>query len=271
MKAPIAVSIPHGGFKVAPEIREIWALSPRDAFLDGDPFTSRIYDFSDRATAQIVMPYCRAVVDLNRAPDDMPPENPDGVIKSRTRLGVPVYRSGKLPEPERGKVLLEKYYYPYHRTLRRLLDREDVRLGVDCHSMTAVALPQDGDAGKPRPLVCLGNLGTENSDVCAPYHRLTTSPELVLFMRDEFTRVFQHEDVDLEVPAVASANVPCAGGHITRQMGDGVTPFVQIVISHAMYLVKPHFDSEALEIDDGRVRDLNCKIWQVLEKTVRNL
>jgi len=42
MKVPILVSIPHGGWKVADEIKEIWALSKKDAFHDGDPLTSKM-------------------------------------------------------------------------------------------------------------------------------------------------------------------------------------------------------------------------------------
>ncbi len=44
------------------------------------------------------MEYYRAVVDLNRAPDDTAPENPDGVVKSHTCWNVPVYKPGSLPD-----------------------------------------------------------------------------------------------------------------------------------------------------------------------------
>ena len=94
MSEPIVVSIPHGGWKVAEEVRGIWALSEKDAFHDGDPATSRIYDFADRVRHQRAMEYYRAVVDLNRAPDDSAPENKDGVIKSHTCYDVEVYRPG---------------------------------------------------------------------------------------------------------------------------------------------------------------------------------
>ena len=88
MKAPILVSIPHGGWKVAVEIKDIWALSKKDAVHDGYPYTSKIYDYFDRVEIQIVMEYYRAVVDLNRQPDDIAPKNPDGVIKSHTCWNV---------------------------------------------------------------------------------------------------------------------------------------------------------------------------------------
>jgi N-formylglutamate amidohydrolase len=66
-------------------------------------------------------------------------------------------------------------------------------------------------------------------------------------------------------------NVPFNGGYITRQTGAGAPPFVQIEMSRVLYLSKPHFDDRTLEIDDRRVKDLNAKVWKVLEKTVRNI
>ena len=98
MKAPILISIPHGGWRVPNEIQDRWALSPAEAFHDGDPLVARIYDFEDRVRHQIAMEYFRAAVDLNRAPDDAAPKNPDGVIKSHTCYDIPVYRNGELPD-----------------------------------------------------------------------------------------------------------------------------------------------------------------------------
>jgi N-formylglutamate deformylase len=271
MKAPILVSIPHGGWKVAEELKGSWALTERDAFHDGDPFTSRIYDFSDRVTAQLVMEYYRAVIDLNRAPDDIAPQNPDGVVKSHTCYNVEVYRPGCLPDKALKKTLLERYYVPYHRALGAAIVRDDVRLGVDCHSMAAVSPPIERDAGTPRPLICLGNLGDAAGEPTEEFHRVTCPPEMIRFAVDEFAKVFAHEDVEIDVPMVASANVPFNGGYITRTTGDGSTPFFQIEMSRALYLSKPFFDDETLEVEDRRLQDLNTKVWRVLENVVRNL
>lgn len=271
MKAPILVSIPHGGWRVAAELEGIWALSEKDAFHDGDPFTSRIYDFSDRVSAQLVMEYYRAVIDLNRAPDDIAPENPDGVIKSHTCYNVEVYRPGCLPDRALQQTLIERYYYPYHRTLAEALGRDDVRLGVDCHSMAAVSPPIERDAGTARPLICLGNLGDAQGQPTEPFNRVTCPPEMIRFVADEFSRVFSHEDVEIEVPMVTSANIPFSGGYITRQMGKGTTPFLQIEMSRALYLSRPFFDEHTLEVDERRLYDLNAKVWQVLQRTVQHL
>ena len=69
MKEPIVVSVPprrvEGGRGAG---KEIWALTEKEAFHDGDAFTARIYDFADRVQEQLVMEYYRAVIDLNREP-----------------------------------------------------------------------------------------------------------------------------------------------------------------------------------------------------------
>jgi formiminoglutamase len=271
MRVPLLVSVPHGGWKVPSELENTWALSTADAFHDGDPLTARIYDFGERVTVQLVMEYYRAVVDLNRAPDDIAPANPDGVIKSHTCYNVEVYRPGALPDEELKRLLLDRYYFPYHRALSGAMARDDVRMGVDCHSMAAVSPPIEKDAGTPRPLICLGNLGDAAGEVCEPFGRITCPPEMILFVAEEFTRVFAHEDVDIEVPAVATANVPFSGGYITQTLGTGSPPFFQIEMSRALYLSKATFDEHTLEVDEGRIRDLNGKVWKVLERTVRNL
>lgn len=271
MRSPVLVSVPHGGWKVPKELSDTWALSEGDAFHDGDPLTSRIFDFSGRVSIQLVMEYYRAVVDLNRAPDDIAPENPDGVVKSHTCYNVEVYRAGCLPDEALKRELLDRYYFPYHRSLAEAMGREDVRMGVDCHSMAALAPPIEADEGTPRPLICLGNLGDAAGEICDPFHRITCPPEMMRFMVEEFARVFEHEDVDIEVPAVATANTPFSGGYITQTVGSGEKPFLQIEMSRALYLTPSTFDEDTLEVDERRVNDLNAKVWRVLKRTVQNL
>lgn len=268
MKAPILVSIPHGGRRIAPEIRDIWALSESDALHDGDPFTDLIYDFGDHVQAQLVMEYYRAVVDLNRAPDDIAPQNPDGVVKSHTCWDVPVYRAGALPDDELKRVLLDRYYYPYHERIEHYMNDSRIRLVVDCHSMAAASPPIEEDAGTVRPLICLGNLGDEDGEVEPVFERVTCDPGIMKFMAEEFEIVFRHEDLEVEPPAVVTMNVPFNGGYITRTHGGRGIPLVQIEMSRALYLNKWSFDENALELDESRIRDLNRKIWTVLEKTV---
>ena len=271
MKLPVLVSIPHGGWKIADEIKDIWALNSRDAFHDGDPYTSKIFDFSDRVEFQITMEYYRAVIDLNRQPDDIAPENPDGVIKSHTCWNVPVYKSNSLPNENLKKTLLNKYYFPYHEQLEEQIRNPKIKLAIDCHSMAAKSPPIEKDAGTVRPLICLGNLGDGNGEIEPVFNRVTCDPELIRFMADEFKIVFQHEDLEVEPPAISTMNIPFNGGHITRRYGGRGIPFVQIEMSRALYLNKSFFDESNLIVNESRIEDLNEKVWQVISNTVRNL
>jgi N-formylglutamate deformylase len=83
---PVLISIPHGGRMMPDELRERVCLNYDELFADGDAFTDEIYDLGNRAACVIKAEIARAFVDLNRAPNDLPPHNTDGVIKSHTKL-----------------------------------------------------------------------------------------------------------------------------------------------------------------------------------------
>ncbi|OQX96612.1 MAG: hypothetical protein B6I24_11180 [Bacteroidetes bacterium 4572_128] len=277
MKTPILISVPHGGWKVPEEIKSIWALNRKDAFHDGDPYTPQIYDFRDKAESQIISEYYRASIDLNREPDNTAPKNPDGLIKSHTCYNVQVYKDGIIPDKKLTEILKAKYYYPYFEFLEKTIKNGKIKMGVDCHSMAEVTPPIGGDdAGKARSLICLGNLGDINGKKCLPHNRLSASTDLINFCKDEFIIAFRNEDVEIEVPAICTTNVPYEGGYfeggyITRKMSHEKIPFFQIEMSRALYLSKKYFNEKTLEIDSKRLKYLNKKIWKVLENTVKNL
>jgi len=88
---PLLISIPHGGDVVPPEVKDRISITDRDVFYDGDTLTREIYNLRNSVAAFIEMPIARAIVDVNRAPDDRPPKNPDGVVKTVTVNGTSVY------------------------------------------------------------------------------------------------------------------------------------------------------------------------------------
>ena len=57
----------------------------------------------------------RAFVDLNRAEDDRPPANPDGVVKSATCFDRPIYSEPL--DDQTIERLLALYHRPYHEGL----------------------------------------------------------------------------------------------------------------------------------------------------------
>ena len=114
-KLPILLSIPHGGKIHPPELDNRLSITERDLFDDSDPFVIEIYDLGERVQRVISTNIARAFVDLNRSPYDLPPNNPDGLIKSSTCYQKPIYRNGQEPGESLRKSLIDLYYYPYHR------------------------------------------------------------------------------------------------------------------------------------------------------------
>lgn len=81
-----------------------------------------------------------------------------GVIYSRDHRGQPLYDP---PLPTKiAEERTEKYYRPYARTFRALVDAVTSRFGqaliVDLHSYATAALPYELHRGDRRPQICLG-------------------------------------------------------------------------------------------------------------------
>jgi formiminoglutamase len=157
-KLPILISIPHGGTKFPAEISDRVCISKKDLFEDGDAFTREIYGIRDEVQAFVETDIARAFIDLNRETSDRPPHNPDGIIKSKTCHGQPIYSPELFLDEAIIESLIQKYYDPYHNKIRDLLHTEkEIQLALDCHTMEPVGPSISSDEGKERPLLCLGN------------------------------------------------------------------------------------------------------------------
>ena len=159
MRYPFLISIPHGGTEVPAEVRGRLALEGDELVYYSDPMTPLLYHFGDAVETTIDTPVSRMVVDLNRPPLPLPPKDPDGIIKVRTIDGRTVYREGQFPDMSLIHRLLMKWYFPYHQRIDELIDARDIHIAFDCHSMLPVGSGRQKDAGRKRPLICLGNNG----------------------------------------------------------------------------------------------------------------
>lgn len=211
MKLPLVVSVPHAGLSVPPEVAPVCALSPAEIAADSDGGSGEIYSFATEAGAFVTTDIARAVVDVNRAPDD---RRPDGAVKTHTSYKVGVW-DRPLSEAE-VEGLLDAYYTPYHARLTELGLAGRWPLGVDCHTMAAVGPPVGPDPGRERPWVCVSN-----ADGTCPQEWIDT-------LRDGFQQ-------QLEGPV--KVNDPFRGGYISRSHSNEM-PWVQIELSRAPYL--PH-------------------------------
>lgn len=148
---PLLISVPHAGWRVPPEAQPYCVLSEQEIIDDGDGGAGQVYDIEGEVDAFVTSDIARAIVDLNRAPDDI---RKDGVVKTHTCWDVPVY-DPPLP-PTVARRLIDAYHRPYHDRLQDLA-ATGVLAGVDCHTMAATAPPEAPDPGQPRPEICISD------------------------------------------------------------------------------------------------------------------
>lgn len=247
-KLPVLLSIPHGGTKKPKEIENILCISHQDQFDDSDPFVIEIYDLGDKVQQVISSKIARAFVDLNRSLQDLPPKNPDGLIKSFTCYQKPIYITGKNPDDSIQEKLIQSYYLPYHRMIQKSLKELDLQLCLDCHSMASTApnISPDGK-NKQRPLFCLSN---QNGN--------TSSSKMIQLLADCISESFQIKRSDIFL------NDPFLGGYITKTYGNNPVPWIQIEMNRNLYLREPWFDKNSLTLQKTHSKNLNKKFEKSL-------
>jgi formiminoglutamase len=221
-KLPLLLSVPHAGLRVPPEVEALCILSEREIIEDGDEHAAAIYwPLQQQVEAFLTSDIARAIVDLNRAEDDI---RKNGVIKSHTCWDVPVY--SKPPSAEVIETLLQRYHRPYHGRLRELA-QSGLKLAVDCHTMAAVGPPVGPDSGEQRPAVCLGDVNG------------TSLPrEWSASMLECFKEAFAGYQVTL--------NAPFSGGYITRNHSKEM-PWIQLELSRTPYLPNDEKSARVLQ------------------------
>ena len=244
---PVLLSIPHGGTRVPEELRDRVCITAHDQFDDSDACTLDIYDLSPHVALVVKTEIARAFVDLNRAPDDRPPGNPDGVVKSATCFNRPIYLPGREPDDAATQCVLDRYHTPYHESLASAVATPAFALALDCHSMLAFAPPISRDLGRPRPLFCLSNRDG------------ATAPRRVVErLASAISRAFEIS------PAEIGVNEPFKGGYITQRHGGGRVPWIQVEMNRSLYLEDPWFDRETLHVEAQRLAELRDRFHGAL-------
>lgn len=208
MILPILLSVPHAGWKIPPEVQNICLLTEKDIRDDGDGGASEIYyPLEKEVHAFVTTEIARAIVDMNRAENDF---RKDGIIKTHTCWDVPVY--SEYPTKETIGKMLAQYHRPYHAQLSAFA--KTVKVGIDCHTMAAVAPPVAPDSGKERPPVCLSN-----GDFTCPKEWIQSLAEMLSHTLDH----------------PVSINRPFKGGYIIRSHAQEI-PWIQVEFSRAPFL-----------------------------------
>ncbi|MDH3834769.1 MAG: N-formylglutamate amidohydrolase [Nitrosopumilus sp.] len=248
-KLPILLSIPHGGTQRPPELDGHLCITEEDLFDDSDPFVIEIYDLGDKVQRVIKTNIARAFVDLNRSLQDLPPQNPDGLIKSKTCYEKPIYIKDREPDESLRTMLIEMYYKPYHRQIQKSISELDLQLCLDCHSMAEFAPSIAPDKNKKeRPIFCLSN---QNGS--------TSSDEMIELLAKCICESFSIEKKDIKL------NDPFKGGHITKTYGNNSVPWIQIEMNRNQYLAEPWFDHNNMTTNQSRLKELNKMFGKTLD------
>jgi len=234
-RAPIIFNSPHSGsvypydFLTASRIDLPTLRRSEDSFMD-----ELISGLSSRGYPVVRVNFPRSYVDVNREPYELDPRMFSGRLPSfaNTRSmrvagglgtiprvvgdGQEIYRERLSVDDALGRI--EALYKPYHRALRRLINKVHQTFGavivVDCHSMPSIGVSRDEPR---RPDVVIGDrYGTS----CAPL-----LPDMV-------------EITMSRLGYSVGRNKPYAGGFITEHYGNPASGLhaIQLELNRAIYM-----------------------------------
>ena len=234
-RAPIIFNSPHSGtvypaeFLGASRIDVATLRRSEDSFVD-----ELIDDLRHRGFPVVKVHFPRSYVDVNREPYELDPRMFNGRLPSfaNTRSmrvagglgtiprvvgdGQEIYRDRL--DVDAALMRIETLYKPYHRALRRLINKAHQGFGtvilVDCHSMPSIGISRDEQR---RPDIVIGDrYGTSCAGI------LTDAVE------DTYRRLGYS----------IGRNKPYAGGFITEHYGNPASGLhaIQIELNRALYM-----------------------------------
>jgi len=234
-RAPIIFNSPHSGSVYPDEFLQASRIDlpalrrSEDSFMD-----ELIGGLSERGFPVVRVNFPRSYVDVNREPYELDPRMFSGRLPSfaNTRSmrvagglgtiprvvgdGQEIYRERLAVDDALARI--EAFYKPYHRALRRLINKAHQAFGtvivVDCHSMPSIGVSRDEPR---RPDLVIGDrYGTS----CA-----ALLPDMV-------------EDTMKQLGYSVGRNKPYAGGFITEHYGNPASGLhaIQLELNRAIYM-----------------------------------
>jgi N-formylglutamate amidohydrolase len=234
-RAPIIFNSPHSGSVYPPGFLNASRIDLTSLRRSEDSFMDELIGgLSDRGFPVVRVNFPRSYVDVNREPYELDPRMFSGRLPSfaNTRSmrvagglgtiprvvgdGQEIYRERLSVDDALARI--EALYKPYHRALRRLINKAHHAFGavlvVDCHSMPSIGVSRDEPR---RPDVVIGDrYGTS----CA-----ALLPDMV-------------EQTMSRLGYSVGRNKPYAGGFITEHYGNPASGLhsIQLELNRAIYM-----------------------------------
>jgi N-formylglutamate deformylase len=250
MTLPFLVSLPHASSDLPDHVRAHIALNDEEIREASDLGTREIFG-SLPVQAVLCAAWSRLLVDLNRSPAQ---RDQKGVIARIDYQGRSVYRDSFFPDEVEFERRLNLYYWPYHHRLAQALERPEITVLFDCHSLVGIGPPEAPDPGKRRCDIVLGNNGDLHGNRTSHHGWTTCGKEALGCMKEAFERV------GLRV----SLNHPYSGGFITSHYGRLFAHLgkmaIQIEINQDLYMDKGHNTIHA-----QRIAEVGLKVKQAFQ------
>lgn len=249
---------PHSGRDYPEDFLRASVLDLRLLRSSEDAFVDRLFAAAPACGAPLLAAVApRALVDLNRAPDELDPELIEGVRRGThnprvaSGLGVipRVVSGGRLIRHDRisraeAESRINRWWRPYHARLQGLLDESRAEFGeailIDCHSMPHEVI---ADASAAPPVVADGAVPVmRRADVVlGDRFGASAAPEVVERVAAAFRRA----------GLMVAHNTPFAGAYVTRHYGRPRQRqhVVQVEIDRSLYMdesrIEPRADFDA--------------------------
>lgn len=270
---PIVVSVPHGGTAIPEPLQQKLLLDEQAVLLDSDTWTREIFDFKDVAAAFIDTDVSRIVVDLNREKGDLPPKNPDGIVKTLSVDEEQVWVDPDGLNAQEIDQVIKDHYEPYHEQVAEASRTSGVILGIDGHSMLDIGPVKGTHLWEQRPLFCIGNRGSGtgefiNEPITAPVEMMRTFKRL---LEEHFGELVEEWIGDPGQTPFVTMNQPFAGGYMTRRHGNtGPIPWIQLEINRRLYLPQTHEGPLVMTAEqDARLKIIRDTLEKVFEALVQ--
>ena len=243
---PIIASLPHSGTYIPYDVRRQFSNYKGPVLTPIDWHLEKLYDFlPGLGVTTLQATHSRYVVNLNRGPDSplFGPE-PTSAVPDATCSGRLLYN--ETPAQDAVEDRIKRYYTPYHRRLKKLLQRTSEYFGyaylLDLHSYYR----------GPAVDVCLGNVDE------------TTCSEALI---GGFEKAFREHYFSV------TRNDKWTGGYITRYYGNMENiETLQIELRFPSYLEGDTFGEEELPgWESDKFRKAKSRLRKVFSDVISGL
>ena len=255
---PLLLVTPHGGCEVPDELAGYEDVDRSDIFFESDAGANRIFGIDYTSEPPVFTAISKLFVDPDREYSQLHPVTADGVIKLKTSMNRNVFKRNCYPDEIAISNILNRYYFPFHESVRGAVNRKRIKFVIECHTHAAVGPPNSEDAGMPRPLVVTGYA----AKVPAGPGK-NSVPEMAADLAALIGRLMLKEgDTVAERFSVVHGR---QGGCIMNLYGSAA-PVFYLSVSRALFLNDRYFSLNDLNIDRDRLDRLGGIIRSGLEK-----